>query len=120
MDITLLKGKTGNCPIDSLELTTLIELTFKDVTEDNTLTDDSELKKQVTMAILEKLNHNSSQYKYIVSIVSLKLDGNDNDFTISNEIAASWSPKKDGLLNFKIANESTNRQYLITIFYIFK
>ena len=78
------------------------------------------IKKELKTTVLTKLNLNSSQYKYIISITSLTTKDSSTDTKITNDVGALWSPKKDGLVNFQLVNSVTNTQYLGTIFFIFK
>ncbi|SMN19925.1 similar to Saccharomyces cerevisiae YER071C TDA2 Protein of unknown function [Maudiozyma saulgeensis] len=116
-NITIQDGKVELSPFDSTELSKLLQETMENIKNKE---NDETIKKELKNTILSKLNQNSSQYKYIISITTLANKGDANDITITNDVGALWSPKKDGLLNFQLLNDITKTQYFITVFYIFK
>lgn len=116
INVEVQNGKVEQSPLDTKEILSILNETL-----DKTKNEQEEIiKKELKTAVLTKLNSNSSQYKYIISITSLTTNGNSTDAKITNDIGALWSPKKDGLVNFQLLNSVTNTQYLITIFFIFK
>lgn len=110
-------GKVEISPFDTTELSKLLKDTLENLKDKE---NDGTIKKELKNTILSKLNQNSSQYKYIISITTLTTKSDANDITITNEVGALWSPKKDGLLNFQLLNDAKNTQYFVTVFFIFK
>ncbi|KAG0662211.1 Topoisomerase I damage affected protein 2 [Maudiozyma exigua] len=116
VNIEVQNGKVEQSPLDTKELSTLLNETLENKKNE----EENIIKNELKTVALTKLNSNSSQYKYIISITSLTTNGDTTDAMITNDVGALWSPKKDGLVNFQLVNSATNTQYLITIFFIFK
>ncbi|GMM56315.1 Tda2 protein [Maudiozyma humilis] len=120
VDVEVQPGK-DNSPLERTELQRALEAALATATaqEDTSANVSRKLKE----AVLEALRHNSSQYKYIVSVTALArgtTDGANNDFKLANDVGALWSAKKDGLVNFALEDSAAHTHYLITVFYIFK
>ena len=115
-------GKQGNSPLEAAVLQGTLETALTSAVAQGDASA-ATVSEQLKRAALEALGHNSSQYKYIVSVTWLVTGTGstvNNDFKLGNDVGALWSAKKDGLLNFSLQDSASGTRYLVTVFYVFK
>lgn len=116
MDLQLKdNNRDSNGPMDKSTLMSLVDTEFQNIQSQQQSIND------LTKILLERLNKNSSQYKYIVTVTTLKKHNDlEPQLEIDNVVGASWNSAKDGFLNHQIVNPSTNSIHIVTILWVAK
>ncbi|EJS43970.1 YER071C [Saccharomyces arboricola H-6] len=124
MEIEIKDGRSDNLPLPKDKLVALIQESYDTIgvnNEDGPSTKPN--SNTLIKSILEKLEKHSSLYKYVASVTTLyigELDEVSKNFSLKNDIGASWQSKKDGIFNHKLEDKNNNRCYLITILWLHK
>lgn len=111
------QDKVANAPVSQDKLVELIETSYVAA---GASPGEGSVKDKFLTKFLEQLVQHSSQYKYVISMTSLKGEANpkDYDVSMSNDIGAAWNSKKDGFYNYTLANN--DEKFLVTVFWISK
>lgn len=109
------QDKVANAPVSQDKLVELIETSYVAA---GASPGQGSVKDKFLTKVLEQLVQHSSQYKYVISMTSLKGEAKDNDVSMSNDIGAAWNSKKDGFYNYTLANN--DEKFLVTVFWISK
>lgn len=124
MQIEIKDGRSDNSPLPEEKLVLLIQESYDSLRDDNE-TDPStkSISNLLIKLVLEKLEKHSSLYKYIVTVTTLdigELSGGTANFSLKNDMGASWQSKKDGIFNYKLEDKDDAKCYLMTILWLHK
>ncbi|CAI4878459.1 CHS_3a_G0015160.mRNA.1.CDS.1 [Saccharomyces cerevisiae] len=124
MQVEIKDGRSDNSPLPERKLVTLIQESYDSLKDDNEINLSTESTSNLLIKlVLEKLEKHSSLYKYIASVTTLNIEGLNEEnanFSLKNDIGASWESKKDGIFNYKLEDKNSNECYLITILWLHK
>ncbi|CAI4060292.1 Tda2p SKDI_05G1480 [Saccharomyces kudriavzevii IFO 1802] len=122
--IEIKDGRSENLLLPKEKLISLVRESYDSIRDNNEIDFSTEsISNALIKLILEKLEKHSSLYKYIVSLTTLnfeELTEEGINFSLKNDIGASWQSKKDGMFNYKLEDKDNNRCYLITILWLHK
>ncbi|CAI4060379.1 hypothetical protein SKDZ_05G1480 [Saccharomyces kudriavzevii ZP591] len=122
--IEIKDGRSENLLLPKEKLISLVQESYDRIRDNNEIDFSTEsISNALIKLILEKLEKHSSLYKYIASLTTLnfeELTEEGINFSLKNDIGASWQSKKDGMFNYKLEDKDNNRCYLITILWLHK
>lgn len=111
------QDKVSNAPLPESKLIELIETCYVAVSASSSQNGGS-LVDDFLKKALEQLVSHSSQFKYVISMTSLKGSPRNGDISMANAVGAAWNSKKDGFYNYTLTGGE--EKYLVSVFWVSK